>query len=217
MARIPEFRKLVSSGDADGLIAFLRAGVDRQQYAEATLVYRELVDFLHERGFAVEYTTLGMVLDDYDDGDDGLRQALQVPLDGIAWDRYKFQLHRSLARTSLGDLLGPHSGYYVYDYARRTRARFGTAAAADLGLTDPGIASDVDLYNGPDELREDVDAALAAGLARDHIVVFSLRGLVNRPDRERWFAPAPRVALPPLPDLATTLLRTISQVLDSAL
>lgn len=215
--RIREFSEIAAAGDAQALVTFFRAGIDREQYAQATNVYRVLVDFLHEHGFEVEYTTLGMVLDDYDDGDDGIRQGMQVPLDGIAWDRLAFQLHRTLARNQLGDLIGPNSGYFVYDYARRAHERFGTRAAAYLGLTDPGIAPDVELYNGPNELREDVDAALAAGLVREHVAVFSLRGLLGRPDQERWFAPASRLSLAPAPDLATSLMRTISRVLDSAL
>jgi len=111
----------------------------------------------------------------------------------------------------------PHSVNFVYDNARRARQRFGDRAAADLGLTDPGISADVTVYRGPEELREDVEAARAAGLARDNIGVFSLRGLVTRTDQAPWFAPARRFSRTPLPDLATTLMRASSVLLDSSL
>jgi hypothetical protein len=217
IARAREFMKVVESADVDALTDFMRAGIDRPQYAQATEVYRELVDWLHAQGFKVALNVLPLVLDDYADGDDGLRQALQLPVAGIAWDYYVFQLYRTLVRYSFGELAGPHNGYYVYDYARRAHAQFGDRAVAFLGLTDPGIAPEVPVYSAPSELREDVDAALAAGLLRDNIAVFSLRGLVNRPDPEQWFPPASRLPVPPFPDTATALTRATALVLDSAL
>jgi len=217
ITRAREFMKVVASADVDALTAFMRAGIDRQQYAQATDVYRELVDWLHAQGFKVEVNVLPLVLDDYADGDDGLRQALQVPVDGIAWDHYAFQLHRTLVRYSFGEVAGPHNGYYVYNYARRAHAQFGDRAVVYLGLTDPGIAPEVPVYTGPDELREDVDAALLAGVSRDKIAIFSLRGLVHQPDPEQWFPPASRLLVPPLPDTATALTRASSLLLDSAL
>jgi hypothetical protein len=218
LARAQKFSDLAVALDAVGLASFMREGINRSQYAEATRIYRELVDYLHQRGFRVELSTLTQVLDDYADGDDGLRQAMNIPVAGIAWDVCTFQLYRTLNTFVLGSTLGPTTSYYVFDYALLARQLFGGRAGVAVGMTDPGdLVPTAPTYTSPTQLREDIDAASLAGIARQNIALYNLRGIVRRAPSSGWFPARSAFILPPLPDLQTALTHTTSRTLDLAL
>jgi hypothetical protein len=150
--------------------------VDRERYAAAQQAYAAFVDELHQAGWKVAITTLPMVLADYRDGDDDLRQFLGVVIDGVDWDQIDFQLYRSAFEASAPGL-GPD---FVFDYVREAQGRFPRVALGfDLGLTHAGPFS----QEGPtlktgEELRRDVEAALAAGADPKRIVVYNLKGIM---------------------------------------
>jgi hypothetical protein len=218
LARAQRFADLAVALDLGGLTSFMREGINRTQYAEATRIYRELVDYLHGRGFRVELSTLTQVLDDYADFDDGLRQAMNIPVAGIAWDVCTFQLYRTLNSFVLGGTLGPTTSYYVFDYARIARQLFGGRAGVGIGMTDPGdLAPTAPSYTSPTQLREDIDAASLAGIARQNIGLYNLRGIVRRAPSTDWFPARSAFIFPPLPDLPTALTHTTSRTLDLAL
>ena len=218
LARAQRFAELAVALDLAGLTSFMREGINRSQYAEATGIYRALVDYLHSGGFRVELSTLTQVLDDYADGDDGLRQAMNIPVSGISWDVCTFQLYRTLNSFVLGGTLGPTTAYYVFDYARIARQLFGGRAGVGLGMTDPGdLAPTAPSYNNPSELREDIDAASLAGIARQNIGLYNLRGIVRRTPSGDWFPARSAFSFPPLPDLPTVLTHTTSRTLDLTL
>jgi hypothetical protein len=208
IARAEQLSALILAGDTDGVTTFLRGGIDRAQYTEATRIYRDLVVYAHSRGFRVELSTLMQVLDDYLDGDDGLRQALNIPVAGIAWDTCTFQLYRTLNPLLVGTSVPPASAYFVFDYALLARSLFGGRAGVGLGVTEPGdLAPDAPAYSDPSQLRQDVDAATLAGIERRNIGVYNLRGISRRAPSAAWFVPRSLVLLPPLPDAATLLTR----------
>jgi hypothetical protein len=218
LARAQRFADLAVALDIGGLTSFMREGINRSQYADATRIYRELVDYLHSRGFRVELSTLTQVLDDYGDGDDGLRQAMNIPVSGVAWDVCTFQLYRTLNSFVLGGTLGPTTSYYVFDYALLARQLFGGRAGVGIGMTDPGdLAPAAPTYANPTQLREDIDAASLAGIARANIGLYNLRGIVRRTPSGDWFPARSAFILPPLPDLPTVLTHTTSRTLDLAL
>jgi hypothetical protein len=205
------------SPDLLGAVDLLRAGIDPVQYAEATLEYRRLSEALRARGWRVHLTTLPQVLDDYADGDDGVRQALGIPLDGIVWDRVTFQAYRTL----FGDLLGgtgdaPRpSSYFVYSYALDARLQFGALAGLDVGMVGHGVSPSSTYLNGA-ELGADVAAALAAGIPRAAINVYNLDGMLSRPPTDAWLVAAERIE-PPAEDAASVSIRNIAKLLDQAL
>jgi len=215
LERTKKYVELVGAQDVDGAIDLLRGGVDRARYSAATRTYKELVDFLHERGFRAEISTLSSVLDDYEDGDDGIRQGFSIPIEGIDWDLYTFQVYRTLGEYGLG--VRPTS-YYVQDYARRARARFGDRAGVIVGMTDAGdIAPDAPVYDSPGEALSDAHVALRTGIAREFVGLYQLRGITRRTPSERWFDGSSSAPALLLPDLGPFLLRTSATVLDSAL
>ncbi|HEX5660023.1 MAG TPA: hypothetical protein VFX59_22660 [Polyangiales bacterium] len=209
---------ITGGGDVTAVSNFLRPFIDRTQYARATTVFRSLIDYAHRRGFLVELTALAQVLDDYGDGDDGIRQSFSVPLDTIAWDTVSFQAYRTLNDVLTSASAPPTTAYYVLDYALRARALFGARAGVSLGLVDPGaLAPGAARYSSGSSLREDVNAAALAGISRSKIVVYSLDGMLLRPPTTQWFPAASLIRLPPLPDLATLISRLNAAQLDAAL
>ena len=218
IARAQEYARVLTSLDVDATVRFLRAGINRTQYAEATRVYRALVEYAHRRGFRVELSTISQVLDDYGDGDDDLRQAFNIPVSGIDWDTISIQAYRTLNQFVIGSVAGPTTAYYVYDYALRARAVFGWKAALGLGLTDAGeVTPGSPIYTNGRELRDDVEAARAAGMSRDQLGVYNLRGILRRAPVEQWFQSPGLISLPPLPDLPTILTRSSTALLDARL
>ena len=218
LARAQRYAQLATAFDTTNLISFLKQGINRTQYASATKIYRDLVVYLHSKGWRVQVTTLTQIVDDYADGDDSLRQAFNVPLEGIAWDEVNIQAYRSLNELVLKSVAGPTTSYYVFDYALRARVLWGSRAGLSIGCTDPGdLEPGAPSYRDGNQLREDIDAAALAGIPRSQLGVYQLRGIVRRPPATQWFPARSLIALPPLPDLATVLTHTSTSVLDAAL
>jgi hypothetical protein len=218
LARVAPYAELLRGFSTDAVVRFLREGINRVQYAEGTRIYRALVDFVHSRGFRAELSTISQVVDDYQDGDDGLRQAFNIPVSGIDWDTYGIQVYRTLNEYVIGDIVGPTSAFYVYDYASRARAVFGYRATIGIGMVDAGeVTPDAPVYENGWQMREDLDAARAAGLGRESIGVYSLRGILHRAPSDQWFPQPSLFPLRPRADLATILTRTSTALIDAQL
>jgi hypothetical protein len=156
-----------------------RDHIDRARYAEGVKAYAALADELHAAGWKVAVTTQASLLADYRDDDDDLRQYFNVVLDGVSWDQIDFQLYRS-AYTSQAPGL---DSYFVYDFARTAIAQFpGSTVGVGVGLTHPGpVFPDTNTFASSKSLREDVQAALAAGVSRERITVYNLKGILLGP------------------------------------
>ena len=198
--------------DITGLVEFLRAGVDEEQFAEATSIYADLADAAHDRGWQVLLTTLPMILDDYEDEDDTIRQALGIPVDDIDWDVMTFQVYRTLlGRFSLSD--AEPTSYLIYDYALTAIELFGERAGLDLGLVGTGVSGSP-TYESPAMLLEDIEAGLAAGIPRTQIQVYNWDGIVERTPSEDWLLPVQGTPEAPPEGEATSQLRGTISALD---
>lgn len=204
--------------DLSGMVMLLQAGIDRDQYAAATVEYASLADDAHARGWQVHLTTLPLVLDDADDGDDDLQQAFGIPVEGVAWDVLTFQAYRTLLG-GLVENVGEGSAltaFVVYDYGRDARDRFGERAGLDLGLVGAGV-TESPIYAGPHELREDLEAAHAAGIPATRINVYNLDGILERSPAEAWLEPPPAEPAAPPEDPASVDVRESSKLLDAVI
>jgi hypothetical protein len=216
--RLQQFATLSSNGDVSGTLALLKenqASIGVAGFANAKRAYAEFVDYAHQFGFAVEATTLLPLLDDFDDGEDSLRQGFQVPLDqDTAWDDVSFQVQRTIYQN-----YGPTS-YFVYYYAQKAMALFGSRAAVGLGVTDAGWAAATPTYGRGDDLRQDVEAALAAGVSVANIGVYSFYGMYKAgQDEAQWFQPPqphPAGWSPPM-DFATPTVHAAQTLLDQSM
>jgi hypothetical protein len=210
-----------AQGDSVNMLA---SYVDRDQFADARRAYARFVSWAHSywrhpRGpWKVQVTTLPQLIDDYTltDWDDDLAQAFNCPIAGIDWDVVSFMTFRTL----FGDLAGQElTSYFVYDYARHARQRYGDRAGVSVGLTAPGVTTGASTYDSGDVLREDIEAALRAGIRRENIEVYSLQGIVD-PDNapiSQWFPAARRPWLAPLPDSGTVDTHATYWTLDGLL
>ncbi|MCA9625043.1 MAG: hypothetical protein KC731_38725, partial [Myxococcales bacterium] len=120
-----------------------------------------------------------------DRGRQGFQSLLRTPVHGLPFTRVSPMLYTSmvegysrgaLARADVLALLGWA--------ARHHRERLGGRASVSLGVVGHGILGDEPRYRGPRELAADVAIALHAGI--DHLALFSLGGILDRPPVEAW-------------------------------
>ena len=216
-SRFQEFNRLTAAAVPDifAIACWMWSGTDRARYAAATQIYADLVDDLHDDGWLVHLTTLPQILDDYADGDDGIRQAFGIPVDGIDWDTMSFQVYRTAFNAAVP--IGNVTPFFVADYGKLAKRLFGAKAQLDIGLTGTGV--DIGTgdgispsYPNGQELARDVAAALGAGYNRSQINVFNLQGMLDKPPFSQWMvSPWPWIYLP---DLGTPELHLISYMLD---
>jgi hypothetical protein len=216
--RLAQFNTLSQSGDVGGTLALLKENRDRigaAGFADAKRAYAEFVDYAHQFGFAVEATTLLPLLDDFDDGEDSLRKGFQVPLDqDAAYDDVSFQVQRTIYQS-----YGP-TPYFVYYYASKAKVLFGSRAAVSLGVTDAGWASATPTYGSGDDLRQDIEAAQAAGISLENLGVYSFYGMYKSgQDPTSWLqSPVQHPAgWSPPADIATPTIHALQTLLDRSL
>lgn len=214
------------AGTTDQTVALLASYVNRAQFAAAKQTYKGFVDWAHSTSLAihpkgpwkVQVGTLPQLIDDYTigDWDDDLAQAFNSPIEGAAWDNISFMTFRTLFSGIVGK---PMTSYFVYDYARYAKQRYGARAGVVLGVTDVGVTPGVPVYKNGSELRDDLEAAILAGISPSKIDVYSLKGVVaaaNAPAAQ-WF-PTARTGQPePAVDEGTTTMHTIYWSLDALL
>jgi len=212
--RVDQLDVLWSKQDVLGAVQLLKSGVDRDRYSAATAEYAELVSEAKSRGWRVHLTTLPQVLDDYADGDDGLRQAFGIPVEGIAWDTVTFQAYRTL----FGEMLGgdtPPTEFFVYSYGKDARKLFGESAGLDVGMVGAGVSPSATYASGA-ELSADLAAAAAAGVPRAALNVYNLDGMLAREPVEQWLE-LPASSGPPSEEPATLEIRKTVATLDGVL
>jgi len=190
------------------------------EYDAALITYKNFVANMRDAGWRVDVSTFVQMLDDYADGDASLRRAYGVVLDdpripgATKWSHYYVQAYTTLYGAKL-----PITNYFVYDYARLAKQIFGAAASVDVGLTHGGIEPDAPVYWSPIPLAQDTSAALAAGIPRSQIEVYSYLGMFGSPARdsniESWLFPVPALNLPPLPDVGTPLYHSTNSAADA--
>ncbi len=171
-----QVRELGAEGDVLGAMGLLMDHADPARYEASKQVFGDMVADAQGRGFRVRLTTLPMVIDDFEDGDQDLQTVLDCPVEGIVWDEISVQVYRSVFTELLtgifleeGETLGAD---VVFDYGVDARDAWGERATLDLG-TLGGVA-----YEQPAILAEDLGAARAAGFAEGEVDLYSLDGML---------------------------------------
>jgi hypothetical protein len=215
--------RAVSSTDAAAQLDFFQryGGLGRpSEYNAGINTYKAFVTSVRNTGWKVDVSSMVQMLDDYADGDASLRRAYGIVLDdprqanAIQWNHALFQAYT----TFYGAVLPGLTNYFVYDYARLAKSIYGATAGIDVGLTHGGIDSTAPVYWGPIPLAQDVSAALAAGIPRASIEVYSFLGMFGSPasdaNVENWLFPVPPINLAPSNDLVTGILHTTDSAAD---
>ncbi len=111
--------------------------------------------------------------------------ALGTPVSGVAWDHVSAMLYSSILEGWSRGLLARRDAVAVVAAgAREVALRFGDRSGASLGAVGVGAFGDEPRLRSPEELREDVRAARAAGI--DALTLLDLGGVLSRPPAEAW-------------------------------
>ncbi len=197
--------ELLENGQFLKAAYILARNMDEESFEYAVSVYTDLVESAHARGVSVHCVTFPQVLDDFQDGDHDLQDALQLPVLPVPWDEISVMVYRSHYRDIFGFDMG---AYLVYDYSKDIERLWGGRGCIDLGVVgDPG-------YADSRCARADARGIKAAGVGKVHF--YSLE-LILEPGGEgiEWFR-AVREAGPrvPLYRPAVSLMRGSLQLLD---
>lgn len=215
--RAQELRALLDGGGtATDLAGFLLQGRDPDAFEAARGVYRQLCADLHDEGLRCSFTGLAPLADDPLDGDETIASSLWTPVVGIEWDEISVQVYRSLFdayfSAALEDPTQRFGPGLAGGYAASAVLYWGDRAGIDLGTTGSvGIGVPAGLADAA-ALQADFAAALDAGIAADHVAIYSLEGLDGRDDAAAWVA-VPEPAPPP-PDPAAEEIRDLFRDLD---
>jgi hypothetical protein len=201
-----------------GALAAIQLLLDRRDgalYEEAKARFDTLVRDAQARGFTVRLSTLPLVGDDHQDGDEDIQLLLDCPVQGIPWDEASLQVYRSIFDQYGGVMGGGTQGFdpwLVHSYALSARELFGDAAAVDLGIVG------FDDWASPQDLRDDAAAAMAAGVDIGHMDVFALDQLLALDDPGAW-TEGLDLLQPAIPEQDEDLeeLRELIQGLDESL
>lgn len=170
----------------DGALAAVQLLLDRRDetlYADAKARFEALVLDAQARGLTVRLSTLPLVGDDYQDGDEDIQMLLDCPVQGIPWDEASLQVYRSIFDQYGGAMDGESHAFdpwLVHSYALSARELFGDAAALDLGIVG------FDDWASPQDLRDDAAAAMAAGIDIGNLDVFALDQLLALEEPRAW-------------------------------
>jgi hypothetical protein len=170
------------AGDLAGALGLLEANLDPARYAESLVKYSMLVGNLHDLGFKVMVVTFPLVLDDLADLDPTIQDALNTPVDGIAWDEISFMAYTTIMEKFLGVDITP---YMVYSYGRDAVRAYPDRAAVDIGIIGRDGLTGQQGITSIQEIRAQVGAAKAAGITNLH--AYALDGIVSMEDPEEWF------------------------------
>lgn len=126
----------------------------------------------------------------------GWQRLLGTPVDGMGFTYVSPMLYTSIAEGYSRGMLARHDALaWLAGNALRCRTRFGAQASVSLGAIGTGAIGNEPTYAGPEQLAEDIDVVLAAGI--EHLVVFDLGGMLARPAPERWLDAMCRPPPPP--------------------
>jgi hypothetical protein len=214
--KLQQMQQLAAAGQLNDLVGFLQADADPAAYAAAKEKLRTLIDEVKAAGLEAHCSTLAQVLDD--GSDEGIQRALDVPVDGLPWDRVSIQVYRTLMGELYASAAHAPDGFtpdLVYSYAVSARERYGDRAALDLGLVAaPGTFTG---YDEPSGLLADIAAARAAGIPHGQLNVFALDGLDGRADLAAWLPADPGAGAAPERSQSTEDVRNIFLLLDLAM
>ena len=191
----------------------MRRGLRR----ETARRYAELVTDLEGRGLETTCATFPLVVADRS-GVGGWQRLLGTPVDAPPFSRVSVMFYASIIEGySRGKLARADVLALLDATARTARKRYGPRASLSLGAVGRGILGDEPVYRSPRELAQDTAIARAAGI--EHLVLFSLGGVLSRPPMDAWLdalAAEPSPGRPPLTPRAaatatacTALSRTI--------
>lgn len=173
------------------LLSLARSNRDRVRFEGACDQYRRLLGTVHRAGTKTLVPVLPILSHELAGGGQGLQDLLETPITGIGWDVISPMIYNTMLVGYSGKKISwTDARWYLYSTCREMKRVLGTGAAVSVGLLAPAKLGDEPYYEDPDELRQDVQAAIAAGI--EDIAVHSLEGILGKKDPEVWLEAAAR-------------------------
>lgn len=180
---IEDVRRALAGGR--GALELLRGGGARARprWGDAQRALSAMAEALHARGVATSAAIVPLVL--ADGPSRGWERILGTPVSAPPWGRVGPMVYTSLIEGYARGALGRADAVALLAWGCRAAAlRFGPRAGVSLGAVGVGALGDEPVYRSPDELREDVAVAVAAGV--EDLALFDLGGVLARPPAEAW-------------------------------
>ncbi|PKQ28808.1 MAG: hypothetical protein CVT63_00615 [Candidatus Anoxymicrobium japonicum] len=172
--------------------------LDRERYYKARGRLSELNDEIQDRGIRTLAAVLPWVGLELEWDVELIQDMVETPVAGISWDVISPTVYVSMiAAMSGGTITRRDANWLVYENCGMLRSKYGGRAGISLGVTGVGVLEDEPTFDSPVDLAVGLEAALAAGV-RD-ISIFSLEGIISRPDPREWFE-AIKAATPRVPE-----------------
>jgi len=175
--KLEEFLGLIRKFKISEVIKRAKSNIDLKQFEATRTSIGTLARTLHGLGIRTHAVTTPFVLED-SSGKRMIQKIFGSPLDSDHFDHISFMAYRSEFERMVGNL----NPRIVYEYSRRAILQYGNRAGIDLGVVgDISFPHEVQGYQEPSQLHEDISAARAAGISR--IQAYSLDGMDDR----NWF------------------------------
>jgi hypothetical protein len=159
-----------AAGHLGDLEQLMKANIDPAGQCRAMAIYRDTISWAHAHGMRITGTPIPFALDDIQDGNMGLEDALDtVAFPPFGYDELYLQAYRSNF-VDPGNIIDLGSGY-VARYYKEMQHYFGSIG--QVGLGDTGIAP----YDKLSTLVDDVRMLAALGASK--ILIFDLDGTVK--------------------------------------
>jgi hypothetical protein len=169
--------------------ALARAVADPER---AKLVRRAVAGFMRTQsylqfhGFETLAAGIPLIILDHGLPKPLVQDALATPLLDVPWDRISWMTYTSMASGYFGPLVSrADARALMVLLLERALAFDRRRTAVSVGLTSTGQMKDEEIYRSPIDLALDIAAVRALGI--DDITVYSLEGILARPEPERWF------------------------------
>jgi len=199
-----ELLDLFQAGKYLDAVMLLLGNFNPEGFAQATAVYRQMVDDLHELGFYVMNVTAPLALDDLRDEDATLQDIMDIPATTVEWDEFSTMVYTSEWALNFGL---PFGSYLVYSYAKMTVEYLPQRASIAVGI--PGLGA----MTEPAHLAADIAAAKAAGIER--IQVFAYSRVAAMADPNAWHETFAAEPAEPPSDGVTDLLHFLLWIADN--
>lgn len=170
-----EYGKLLAQFKWNDLREQFQTSRDPRQFAEALKTIEDLCLKVKSDGYKTHVSTLPMILEDFTHGHSKtqpLHHLLGFPIPYRAIDDLSIMSYRSMYQLVTGKM----NSRMVYEQAQLAKLYFGEIASIDIGLVGDMVSPfRLPGFHNPQELKNDVVAARAAGI--HHIGIYSLDGM----------------------------------------
>ena len=181
----PPFAEMKAVTDAARVPAIVWRNLSPRRFGAARAAFAALAGRLRASGTRTFACAAPLCGGDFAGGGRFWQDAWESPLLEVGWDAVGLMVYTTLLATRSGPLLDEASARrFAFRAARATVRRFGTGAAALIGLCGGGVLEDEAEYDDPEQLRLDAAAVRAAGVT--DLTLYALEGVLAKASPERW-------------------------------